>query len=703
MVTNLNKVDDVQEDLVEPYGSTFLGGPEEEVLEAATCMEEKMKLMQVEKPLIEEQVLPIVPSEEAQAMAMENLIKEVKSSWIATVALMEHDPRVSLQELSSSIQDVASSPSNFVLHRTQCCCLARSYALTIDHVTQQLHWNRSVVLDLQPCLSELHHAMLQGRKFLQDCSFQDGWVRKALILAFTSEAQDVFPHDLEEDCLQLINALKHDIADWEHQLSQKDLPTNLQEEVMAQCCLARYLLQKLENESIVGESNDSLLECLWVDPLQFTIKQSIGHGAFATVHEVEWFGQRFAQKEFFDVDESFFGKEAAIQGRLRHPNVLQLICCTSNRSVKKCSLVTELMDMDLKCAIDKRCTVDCRPFPPLIAVDLMLQIAKGMEYLHGLHVMHRDLKSKNLLVCDQVGAVKRCWFPLRKFPYKELHQATDGFDINNRIKTNISLQIDVFKGRLVDGQMVAVKLFREYYFAWNGFMTELGVSSRVRHRNLVPLLGFCLKEGSFVLVYKLMPGGSLLNYLRPDGVTQLTWAQKYKIVCGVASALSYLQYDWSPPVLHRDVKPSNILLDDNQEACLTDFGDAIPLSDGEIDIVGTPVYIAPEYVQSGKLGLEADVYSFGVVVLELLCGRRALDVVEYAWRLHAQERLLDATRENIGREGHHCNEEELRRLLHLGLTCTSDATQKIVLPCSELFRSCQRKRRHQFHCIYLIM
>ncbi|KAI5074562.1 hypothetical protein GOP47_0010523 [Adiantum capillus-veneris] len=222
-----------------------------------------------------------------------------------------------LEELSSSIQGVASSPSNFVLHRTQCYCLARSYALAVDHVTQQLRCDGSVVLDLQPCLSELHHAMIQGHKFLQDCSFQDGWVRKALILAFTSEVQDVCLHDLEDDCLQLINALKHDITDWEHQLSQEDLPTNLQEEVMAQCYLARYLLQKLENESIVGASNDSLLECLWVDPLQFTIKQSIGHGAFATVHEVEWFGQRFAQKEFFGVDESFLGKEAAVQASLR--------------------------------------------------------------------------------------------------------------------------------------------------------------------------------------------------------------------------------------------------------------------------------------------------------------------------------------------------------------------------------------------------
>ncbi|MCO5548481.1 hypothetical protein L7F22_001940 [Adiantum nelumboides] len=204
----------------------------------------------------------------------------------------------------------------------------------------------------------------------------------------------------KDDSSHLIDYLKHDIAHWEHQLS--GLPRNLQEEVLAQYCLGKFLLQKLMKENnidAVGASNDSLLECLWVDPLHFTIKQSIGLGTFAVVYEVEWYGQRYGQKEFFGVDKSFFGKEAAIQARLRHPNVLQLICCTSQPSMHKCSLVTELMDMDLRRAIDTRHNNGYDPpFPLLIAVDLMLQIAKGMEYLHSLHIMHRDLKSHNLLV-----------------------------------------------------------------------------------------------------------------------------------------------------------------------------------------------------------------------------------------------------------------------------------------------------------------
>ncbi|KAI5074501.1 hypothetical protein GOP47_0010462 [Adiantum capillus-veneris] len=899
---------------------------------------------------------------------------------------------VALQELSSSIQHLASLPSNFVLHRTQCFCLARSYALAVDHVTQQLNHvlstsnDRSTTLNniLLPCLSELHHSVLQGHKFLQDCSFQDVWVRKALTLALTSEAQDVWLHDLvwclcvirhamrqlfseitelqdeafsslnaiwaeasqKDDSLQLISALNDNIALWEHQLSQNVFPTNSQEEVMGQCCLAKFLLEKLlkeNNYDDVSASNDRLLDCLWVDPLQFTIKQSIGHGTYAVVNEVEWYGQRFAQKEFFGVDASFFGKEAAIQARLRHPNVLQLICCTSMPSMHKCSLVTELADMDLKCAIDNRCNRGYDPpFPILTTVDLMLQIAKGMEYLHGLHIMHRDLKSQNLLIsylvsgdnsqgdgrmrvkvadfgmskakyasskytslhvgttywrapevfkyegkrdserkytkkadvygfalvcyeiftgkvpfddggqlqklhkrllrgerpilptsCPQYLAsyIERCWHSnpikrpsfvqisrmlrhlkgmlltsaspffssalthrsfsvieerleqtigadwvstasrevttksmtiafemfwykvienklseqgeaaaakskqssaassrdlvsnyvcsfrwnccrclgreqsmvdvevvgdsaqedleifsygrlqplLRVFTYRELDHATKHFDSSSVIGSGGTGC--VYKTTLADGQVVAVKVFDSpsRQVLGQGFINELELLGRLRHPNLVPLLGFCCEKDHLLLVYKLMPGGDL-DSCRRQGIT-FTWAQKYNIVRGLASALDFLHNGCSTPVLHRDVKPSNILLDDNLEACLADFGIARPLSNMETHVttraIGTQGYIAPEYVATLKLGFEADVYSFGIVVLELACGRRAVEwdakiphLVEYAWTLHKQDRLLDAARENISREGHHYDDEELLRLLHLGLVCT---------------------------------
>ncbi|KAI5074973.1 hypothetical protein GOP47_0010934 [Adiantum capillus-veneris] len=117
------------------------------------------------------------------------------------------------------------------------------------------------------------------------------------------------------------------------------------------------------------------------------------------------------------------------------------------------------------------------------------------------------------------GSVKQCGFPLRKFSYQELHRATDGFGTNNQIRWGGRFG-RVFIGRLPDGQVVAVKDFTDGSVL--AFLTELEVSGRISHPNIVPNLGFCYEEGNLLLVCKFMPGGPLSKYLRPDGVTQLT-------------------------------------------------------------------------------------------------------------------------------------------------------------------------------------
>lgn len=261
-----------------------------------------------------------------------------------------------------------------------------------------------------------------------------------------------------------------------------------------------------------------------------------------------------------------------------------------------------------------------------------------------------------------------------RFSYKELRQATNDF----RSFIGVGGAGTVYRGTLKDGQVVAVK----HMSNWNrqvhkeAFLKELELLGRLRHRNLVPLLGFCCEYDHLLLVHKFMPGGDLCS-LQERGII-LPWAHRYNILRGIASALDYLHNGYPTRILHRDVKPANILLDENWEACLADFGIARLLPDSETHVtttlMGTYGYIAPEYCAFLRVGAEVDVYSFGVVALELASGRRCFErdaeichIVEYVWRMYQQKRPLDAAIENVRQVS---NQGDLLRVLHLGLACT---------------------------------
>ncbi|MCO5548482.1 hypothetical protein L7F22_001941 [Adiantum nelumboides] len=218
-------------------------------------------------------------------------------------------------------------------------------------------------------------------------------------------------------------------------------------------------------------------------------------------------------------------------------------------------------------------------------------------------------------VIDVLDSDERSESFLQQFSYAELYQATYHFDSSN--VTGHGATGPVFKATLADGRVAAIKVFANTNRDLLGdqvITIEIKVLGRLRHRNLVPLLGFCCEKNHRMLVYKFMPGGDLWSF-RQQG-NALTWAQKYNIVCGVASGLDFLHKEG---VLHRDVKPNNILLDANQEACLAGFGISRFLSTKETHVTtsvkGTLGYLAPEYVSTLRLGSEADVYSFGMVVL----------------------------------------------------------------------------------------
>ncbi|KAL3694750.1 hypothetical protein R1sor_008401 [Riccia sorocarpa] len=221
------------------------------------------------------------------------------------------------------------------------------------------------------------------------------------------------------------------------------------------------------------------------------------------------------------------------------------------------------------------------------------------------------------------------------FEYEEIKAATDNF--SNLIGSGGFGS--VYKGIMPDGTMVAVKRLKAGGQDGEGeFVNEVEVINRVRHRNLVRLRGCCVDNAhQRLLVYDYLPGGSLNDHLFGSSAKSdnLSWAQRSRIAIDIARGLTYLHNDTTPPIFHRDIKASNVLLDNDFNACLADFGLARLTLEGQSHmtastVAGTHGYMAPEYAMYGKLTDKSDVYSFGVVLLEILSGRKALDPSQIA-------------------------------------------------------------------------
>ncbi|XP_054781451.1 probable receptor-like protein kinase At1g80640 [Prosopis cineraria] len=160
------------------------------------------------------------------------------------------------------------------------------------------------------------------------------------------------------------------------------------------------------------------------------------------------------------------------------------------------------------------------------------------------------------------------------------------------------------------------------------FENEVNWLSKIRHQNIIKLLGYCIHGESRFLVYEMMENGSLETQLHgPNHGSSLNWCLRLRIAVDVARALEYLHEHSNPPVVHRDLKSSNVLLDSRFNAKLSDFGLAVSsgMQDKNIKMSGTLGYVAPEYISHGRLTDKSDVYAFGVILLELLTGRKAMD------------------------------------------------------------------------------
>ncbi|KAM0936139.1 putative protein kinase RLK-Pelle-LRR-II family [Dioscorea sansibarensis] len=225
---------------------------------------------------------------------------------------------------------------------------------------------------------------------------------------------------------------------------------------------------------------------------------------------------------------------------------------------------------------------------------------------------------------------------LKRFSLRELQVATDSFSNKNILGRGGFGK--VYKGRLTDGSLVAVKRLKEERTPGGElqFQTEVEMISMAVHRNLLRLRGFCMTSTERLLVYPFMSNGSVASCLRERTPSQppLDWPTRRRIALGSARGLSYLHDHCDPKIIHRDVKAANILLDEEFEAVVGDFGLAKLMDYKDTHVTtavrGTIGHIAPEYLSTGKSSEKTDVFGYGIMLLELITGQRAFDLARLA-------------------------------------------------------------------------
>ncbi|KAG9447280.1 hypothetical protein H6P81_013408 [Aristolochia fimbriata] len=248
-------------------------------------------------------------------------------------------------------------------------------------------------------------------------------------------------------------------------------------------------------------------------------------------------------------------------------------------------------------------------------VTLVLILVIGRKRL----VQHQSLRRKIVVTFTDVPP---------EFNYENIVQSTGNFSVQNLIGTGGFGA--TYKAELLPGYLVAVKrLFIGKFQGLQQFDAEIRTLGRIRHKNLVTLLGYHMGGTETFLIYNFLSGGNLDTFIHDTSRKNMQWSIIHKISLDIANALTYLHDSCVPRIVHRDIKPSNILLDDDLNAYLSDFGLARLLEVSEThattDVAGTFGYVAPEYATTCRVSDKSDVYSFGVVLLELISGKRSLD------------------------------------------------------------------------------
>jgi serine/threonine protein kinase len=276
----------------------------------------------------------------------------------------------------------------------------------------------------------------------------------------------------------------------------------------------------------------------------------------------------------------------------------------------------------------------------------------------------------------------------KNFSGRELKRATGNFSRDNLL--GAGGYGEVYKGVLGDGTVVAVKCAKlGNTKSTDQVLNEVRVLSQVNHRSLVRLLGCCVDLEQPLMVYEFIPNGTLADHLYgPMSRSPLGWRQRLAIARQTAEGIAYLHFAASPPIYHRDIKSSNILLDDRLDGKVSDFGLSRLAEPGLSHVStcaqGTLGYLDPEYYRNYQLTDKSDVYSFGVVLLELLTSKRAIDfgrgaddvnLAVHVQRVADEERLMDVVDPTIKEGATQLELDTMKALGFLALGCLEERRQ----------------------------
>ncbi|XVF34721.1 hypothetical protein REPUB_Repub18cG0083300 [Reevesia pubescens] len=327
----------------------------------------------------------------------------------------------------------------------------------------------------------------------------------------------------------------------------------------------------------------------------------------------------------------------------------------------------------------------------ILAVFVYLVIRR--RYHHRRILLEKKLVSEGRELRIEYSFLRKVAGVPIKFRHKELEDATDNF----QALLGQGASASVFKGILSDGTSVAVKRIDGEEHGEKEFRSEVAAIASVQHVNLVRLLGYCcLPGGPRYLVYEFIPNGSLDYWIfhrretrnHPGGC--LSWDLRYRVAIDVAKALSYLHHDCRSRILHLDVKPENILIDENYRAIVADFGLSKLMGKDESRVIttirGTKGYLAPEWLLEHGISEKSDIYSYGMVLLEMIGGQRNVSVIENGrdksqrkWQYFPkivrdklkEGKLIEAVDRRLVEAGG-IDERQVKRLVYVALWCIQE-------------------------------